>query len=228
MPTLSKPAALNRRARRALAGLLLGLHCLAAPAADPAGAAQAMADAALAERLTSLALQQRDPLLLAMAARLQWRSAGRPTERRSQTPVRRPDPDAVVRHPRHPMALLALARSLARGRTELLALLDDVAQERPRGVEDGPRSQRVVAPPLAKQVYPEVFRPGEPARVLIAGDGQSNLDLYVFDEQGRRLCASEELDDVEECQWQPQQGRRFLIHVVNRGRTENQYHLRSN
>ena len=188
-----------------------------------------MALAVLAEQVSTQALARPDPLVLVMAARLKRLQGG------SSSPGAPVDAGVAGRtavkpgpHPRSAEALLARARALSIGRADLLALIDDVAQERPRGVEDGPRTRSGVAAPLATDTYREPFKAGEPAAVLIAGDGDSNLDLYVFDERGARICASERLDDVEVCRWQPRAAGRVMIHVVNRGRVDNRYELRSN
>jgi hypothetical protein len=181
----------------------------------------------LAEELTTLGLARQDALMLTMAARLKLRHPGvlAPLPRG----VAPGDGAAAVRpHPRSAQALLQRARALAQGQPGLLGLIDDVAQDRPRGMEDGPRLHAAQAAAGGTDIYREAFRPGETAAVLIAGDGESNLDLYVFDAGGRRICASEKLDDVEVCRWQPLSGGRHVIHVVNRGRAVNRYEMRSN
>jgi hypothetical protein len=191
-----------------------------------------MDQAVLAEQLTSYALQHPDVATLIAAARLALRSAGRPVARKPVAPagvVSAAGPLAKLAvHPRSAAALLARARGLAQGNAELLALIDDAALEQPRGTENGPKTHSMVAGARATNVYREQFSASEPATVLISGDGDTNLDLYVFDERGARICAAERLEDVEICRWQPQGNGTYSIHVVNRGTAENQYVMRSN
>lgn len=181
----------------------------------------------LAEELTTRGLASQDPLVLLMAARLKQLTPDREVQR----PVLGAATQARPRNapaPRSAEALLARVRTLAAQRPDLLALAEDIAKERPRGLEGGPRTHRQVAAAAGTDTYIDNFRPGDSATVLITGDGESNLDLYVFDSGGRRICASEKLDDVEVCRWQPASPGRYRVQVVNRGRVENQYEMRSN
>jgi hypothetical protein len=219
------PRAPGRRWLR-LAPLLLAAASAASGSGPTDGSRNdRMEQALLAERVTSQALASDDVLLLAMAARLKLGLGDQPG---LTAPRGRSGADKSGVHPRSAAALLQRARDRAQGRADLLALLEDIAQERPRGIEQGPRLHTTVAPALGTHTYRESFRPDEPATVLIAGDGDSNLDLYVFDAAGRRICASEKLDDVEVCRWRPPASGAYTIHVVNRGRADNRYELRSN
>lgn len=70
---------------------------------------------------------------------------------------------------------------------------------------------------LDSRVFTEVFYAGEPARVWLRGDGDTDLDLYVWDENNRLICASENYGDRESCSWQPRWTGEFYIEVVNLG-----------
>jgi hypothetical protein len=79
-----------------------------------------------------------------------------------------------------------------------------------------------------RDLYQLTFRGGEPAEVRIAGDGGTNLDLFVYDSQQRLVCASRRADDREECSWQPVETAEFTIEVRNLGNRDNQYALWTN
>ncbi len=231
------PSVQRGNGKAAVSSLLLLFLCgalcgpsAAAPAVGPTRAVPAIEQAVLAEQLTSHALAQPDVLTLVMAARLSTRSAGTPVARKPLASATNPAPPPAKPgpHPRSAAALLARARALAQGRADLLALIEDAAVERARGIEDGPKTSNGMAGARATVMYRERFKASERATVMISGDGDSNLDLYVYDERGARVCAAERLDDVEVCRWQPQGAGQYTIHVVNRGAVENSYVMRSN
>lgn len=66
-------------------------------------------------------------------------------------------------------------------------------------------------------VFEAVFYAGAPAHVWLLGDGASDLDLYVYDENERLICASESYDDRERCSWVPRWTGKFSIKIVNHG-----------
>jgi hypothetical protein len=229
---------LHRVLNAALPSLLVIVCALLAPlpgqAADAGAAAwRAMDILELAERLTDQGLARDDALALIVAARMKLRYGGREVDRQPLRPSGRAMAVTVALprpapHPRSATALLARARTLAAGRADLLALIDDAAQERARGNDDGPSQHTRVSVGHTTDTYRLRFRVGEPATVLISGDGGTNLDLYVFDGRGARVCAAEKLDDVEVCRWQPAANGDFTVQIVNRGRAENAYVMRSN
>ena len=217
---------------------LLPVPALAAAAAPAAAAPPALDQLVLANRLAAYGLAQRDVLALITAAGLMQRWPGQAVSRTpvavrgargESTPPSTPGAAAKPAvHPRSAAGLLAQARQWAQGRADLLALIDDVAHQQWRGPTEGPRIHSRVATAHATDVYREQFKGGEPAVVMISGDGDSNLDLYVYNDRGTRLCASERLDDIEVCRWQPQGAGPFVIQIVNRGPGDNQYVMRSN
>ena len=75
---------------------------------------------------------------------------------------------------------------------------------------------------------PVTFVGGEVAAVVVSGDGDTDLDLYVFDENGT-LVASDD-DGTDECRvsFIPRRTGRFTIVVVNRGNVYNRYVLATN
>lgn len=70
-------------------------------------------------------------------------------------------------------------------------------------------------------VFEAVFYGGAPAYVWLLGDGASDLDLYVYDENDRLICSSESYDDHESCSWVPRWTGKFSIRIVNLGRVFN-------
>lgn len=77
-------------------------------------------------------------------------------------------------------------------------------------------------------VYHVQFRGGEVAAVAIAGDGDTDLDLYVFDQAGNRICRSVRGGDAEACRWTPAWTGTFRIEVKNLGSMSNRYRIAMN
>ncbi|HVS39013.1 MAG TPA: hypothetical protein VMS17_25870 [Gemmataceae bacterium] len=76
--------------------------------------------------------------------------------------------------------------------------------------------------------YTVRFEAGEPALVVLKGDGDTNLELEVYDENGHLIAAN--LDDGAGAlvTWTPKWTGKFTIKVVNRGAVFNHYRLATN
>lgn len=72
------------------------------------------------------------------------------------------------------------------------------------------------------------FRGGEVAAVAISGDGDTDLDLYVFDRNGNQICRSTRSGDDEGCRWTPAWTGTFRIEVKNLGNIANRYRIAMN
>lgn len=75
--------------------------------------------------------------------------------------------------------------------------------------------------------YQEWFVSGQEAGAIVSGDGDTDLDLYMYDEYGRLICKSETNGDDEFCTWTPSfnnlGARRFKVKIMNRGSVYNNY-----
>ncbi len=76
--------------------------------------------------------------------------------------------------------------------------------------------------------YRDTFLAGRLAQISVRGDGDTDLDLYVYDENGN-LVASD-TDGLDYCvvQFNPKWTGRFRIVVRNLGSVYNRYTLRTN
>ena len=124
-------------------------------------------------------------------------------------------------------ALLARAREYAGGRKDLIALADEAAKSTKRGAYNPVRHiDRVRG--RATDVYTVTFRGGEPAFLAISGDGDTDLDLFVYDQNGNLICSSNSSGDDEACRWYPRWTGPFVIRVRNLGSVYNEYRMWSN
>ena len=69
------------------------------------------------------------------------------------------------------------------------------------------------------------FRGGEQAVVAIEGDGDTDLDLYVYDENGNLIVSDTGSSDSCRVYFTPRWTGAFRIVVVNRGYVHNVYEI---
>jgi len=72
-------------------------------------------------------------------------------------------------------------------------------------------------------IYTVNFKGGERADVKVSGDGSSDLDLFVYDQNGNEVCRSRTYGDDEHCSFKPIWSGPFMIKIVNEGRYSNDY-----
>jgi hypothetical protein len=132
------------------------------------------------------------------------------------------------------MKLLAEARAWAQGDAQTLALIDRAARVKPgTGVATlskvgGPFRREDQVSPRTTDVYVLIFRGDELARVSVQGNGMSDLDLYVYDENGSEIVKDTSRMDKCLAEWTPRRTGAFRIKVVNLGTIPNKYILITN
>jgi hypothetical protein len=73
--------------------------------------------------------------------------------------------------------------------------------------------------------YNEYFIAGEVTRVDLRGDGDTDLDLFVYDENGNLIASGTGYSDVESVALIPDWTGRFRVEVKNLGSVYNQYRI---
>lgn len=89
----------------------------------------------------------------------------------------------------------------------------------------GTQSSTTTVRARATDVFRVQFVAGEMAAVSIAGDGDTDLDLYVYDENGNEICRSVSTVDRETCRFRPRWTGYFRIEVRNLGNVYNRYRI---
>jgi hypothetical protein len=72
------------------------------------------------------------------------------------------------------------------------------------------------------------FVAGEYAMIMLSGDGDTDLDLLLYDENLKPILSSTSLGDDEMVEWVPAWTGEYLIEVVNLGEIHNNYVLLTN
>jgi riboflavin biosynthesis pyrimidine reductase len=77
-------------------------------------------------------------------------------------------------------------------------------------------------------VYEIRFTGRQPARIVVDGDGDTDLDCRVFDQAGRLVDADTDFTDYCVLEWVPSRTQRFQLKIQNLGDVYNVYTLRTN
>ena len=180
---------------------------------------------ALAHRLAVHGQRARRPLALIAAAEILIEHPTRPlapppTDLDTAGAVL---PDAV--------RLLASARALAGDDARLLALIPPLerrARSIDRGSLRGPRQLYGQVASATRREHTIEFRGGEPAVVYDSGDGDSDLDVFVYDESGQLVASATGPRDECVARWKPERQGRFRVEVRNLGSASNWYWMATN
>lgn len=73
--------------------------------------------------------------------------------------------------------------------------------------------------------YRIVYVGGYMAGAFLSGDGDTDLDLYVYDDQGNLICSSDTNGDDEFCTFKVFRTSVFRVKVKNRGSISNNYSI---
>src|SRR5262245_50536513 len=76
--------------------------------------------------------------------------------------------------------------------------------------------------------YVETYNAGVAAHLKLKGDGDTDLDLFVFDDQGRVVAQGTGLTDEEAVTFTPRVTGQYKIVVRNLGGVWNEYRLSTN
>ena len=225
------------RAVASAALLVLAVAVTAAPARAQGGSVlqavdtalarqiRAMENIGLAHRLGVYGQRSRQALPLIAAAEI---LLDHPTRPLAPPPTDGDTAGAVIPDAAR---LLASARTLASGNDRILALLPALerrARSIDRGSARGPRQLYAQVASAMRREHTVEFRGGEPAVIYVSGDGDSDLDLFVYDEAGQVVASATGPRDECVVRWQPERQGRFRVEVRNLGPASNWYWMATN
>src|SRR6266446_4389004 len=193
-----------------------------APATD-----QPVEQLQMSSDLLAFGRKTKDPVALIVAARIMKAlgniEADRKPEGRAATEAAQKSGQPVSTH-----SVLAEASEPAKGDKIATLLVDETAAMVSGVVEGQPRTHQDTVRPSGADVYSVVFTGGQLAEAGIAGDGDNDLDLLVYDENDHLVCRSAGSSDREYCRWWPRWTGPFRIEVQNLGAIANFYRLATN
>ena len=127
--------------------------------------------------------------------------------------------------------ILADAKDFADGNESLLALLAQIEADNQgshRGAVNGPSKTYETVRAGDTDTYRISFVAGYLAEILVSGDGDTDLDLYVYDSNGNLIASDTDYTDDCYVRWVPRWTGSFIVKIVNRGRVYNRYVMLTN
>jgi len=114
-----------------------------------------------------------------------------------------------------------LSKHIKKNRDKLLPTLT-------RGAVGGPRmhSSRILS--RSSHSYEFTFQGSKKASIAIVGDGETDLDMFIYDEQGKLVGVSDGQWDNELMYWRVEKAQKYRIEVRNVGKIYNDYVIITN
>lgn len=198
---------------------------------DPAGTGTkgGAAQAIMAQDLYALGMAQQDALTVLTAAKLAMGVTFTDVEREKTT-----EGDAVAGAedggdaPVDAAMMLASAKQLAGEDETLVGLIEDAEAEGSRGRIGGASRTLSRLPGGQTDVWKVPFYGNSYAEVSVLGDGDSNLDVLITDENLNTICYDVSWSDKVYCDFVPAWNGYFYVTVKNTGRKRNSYYLLTN
>lgn len=128
-------------------------------------------------------------------------------------------------------SVLADAKKFADGDPNLLTLIDNIdaeAKGAQRGNINGPSRDYAAVNGNSYIDYTASFVANQLAEVLVSGDGDTDLDLYVYDSNGNPIASDTDYSDDCYVRWVPAWTGRYTIRIVNRGPVYNRFVILTN
>lgn len=97
-----------------------------------------------------------------------------------------------------------------------------------RGALGGPKYTEERVYGKSTDTYHVKFWANELAEVVVIGDGDNDLDLYIYDEGGHLIASDTDYTDQCVCRWVPSWTGAFTIKIVNRGAIYSNYAIATN
>lgn len=133
-----------------------------------------------------------------------------------------------------PQQLLADAKEMAGNDPEINALIKRTEQEikefarATKGVVGGAEIIFGRVDSRSYNLYTFRFWGNELAEVGVVGDGDTDLDLYIYDQNGDLVVRDINYGDTCYCAWVPSRTSVYIVKVVNHGNVYNNFTLATN
>ncbi|MEI2686575.1 MAG: hypothetical protein V9G14_10225 [Cypionkella sp.] len=179
--------------------------------------------AELSARLYDAGLAMKDPILIISAAKLRKGLNPVATDRSAEGATSETDA------PLDWEDMLASAEDLAEGNEVVMGLAEDVRAESTKGVSSGPVYNIGQLRNGGLDAYPAVeFLGGEYAEVYVEAKSATDMNLSIYDSQGRLVCSDTDKSHIAYCGWRPAQSGSYVMKVENLGPNGAKYALMTN
>lgn len=181
----------------------------------------------MANQLATTGLEQQDPLLLIASAKLYKLNQLTNTQRdktsdggKTTTKQAKPKYSAEM--------LLEQAEEWSGDNEAYAAIIDQMKQLKTRGRIGGGAEHFDAVDAGATDTYELNFYGRKVAEVAVIGDGDTDLDLHIYDEFDNSICEDTDSTDTTYCRWTPRFDGTFIIDIKNYGKVYNEYLLLTN
>lgn len=197
---------------------------------DPEAKAQGnpqIASLSLARQLAGVGMAEKDPLILMTAAKIYKMT---PTEEKERSKETEGGQDSTKDKAMvfNAESMLAYAKEYAGDNKTYLTMISDIESIKYRGRTLGPARTSSDVNAHSSDTYRITYNGGELAEILIVGDGDTDLDLYVYDKDGNQVCKDIDTTDTMYCSWTPRRTGKFRIKIKNLGDVYNAYDFITN
>lgn len=125
--------------------------------------------------------------------------------------------------------LLDEARTIADGDQNLLNMINDLeSRGTPRGRVGGPAKDIDAVDGYSRVYYDMRFQGRRNARIGVQGDGDTDLDCYIYDSNGNLITSDTDYSDTCTLGWVPNWTGPFRLVIRNRGGVYNRYVMLTN
>lgn len=191
----------------------------------------ATATLALAYDLYTIGRAQGDALLVLSAAKLAASVAltpGGAIKKTTSGPAPATPDVGPAAGPHDAGAMFATALELAAQDALLSGLIRDAEAEQSRGSIGGAKSWQADLSGGRIDLWEMAFKGRAYAELSVIGNGASNLDVSVTDENGNVICFEQSPSDAIYCDFIPSWDGMFYLTVENSGTAANDYYVVSN
>lgn len=122
--------------------------------------------------------------------------------------------------------IIAAAMRFANGEESIQAMIKSVGTT--RGRVGGPVRHHDNIPAHSTHIYRILFKGGEPVMVSLSGDGDTDLEMYIYDEDDNMVYDDAVFCSANEPIFTPKWTSRYKIKIVNKGNVYNRYVLSIN
>lgn len=186
---------------------------------------------ALAADLAGHGYSTNSPLSLLTAAELLMQASPIALGGKQGTPMPAVTAKSGVRVRFEPGAMIAAARSMAGDNTSVTALatqLQNRLASGAKGAVGGPRSTTDRVLSNSTDVWEIRFRGGERSSIRVDGDGDTDLDCYVYNSAGTLVAYDNDLTDYCILDWYQSSTGNVRLEIKNLGDVYNEYILSTN
>lgn len=186
---------------------------------------------ALAASLADHGYSTNSPLSLLTAAELLMQASPTALGGKQGTPMPAVTAKSGPRVTFEPGAMIAAARGMAGDNTSVAALaaqLQSRLASGPKGAVGGPRStvDRVLS--NTTDIWEIRFRGGERGSIRVEGDGDTDLDCYVYNSAGALVAYDNDMTDYCILDWYQATTGNVRLEIRNLGDVYNEYILSTN